>query len=126
MDYLGLLALGGFVGAVVTYGLKFIDGFGSFAQAVTIILAAALSGTVVLFLDRFAHKTSALGAYSVGLLVALMWAYATVAVEHIKSDNSSLRLLGWAHMLGVVLITVAAAALVVPSAFREAWAVQAH
>ena len=38
MDYLGLLALGGFVGAIVTYGLKFIDGFSSFAQAITIIL----------------------------------------------------------------------------------------
>ena len=32
MDYLGLLALGGFVGAIVSYGLKFIDGFSSFGR----------------------------------------------------------------------------------------------
>ena len=121
MDYLGLLALGGFVGAIVTYGLKFIDGFSSFAQAITIILAAALSGTAIVFLDRFTNKTSALGAYCVGLLVALMWAYARVAVDNIKSDNSSLRLLGWAHIVGVVVVTAVAAALVLPSAFREAW-----
>ena len=102
--------------------MKFIDGFSSFAQAITIILAAALSGTAIVFLDRFTNKASAFGAYSVGLLVALMWAYAKVAVDHIKSDNPSLRLLGWAHIVGVVLVTVAAAALVLPSAFREAWA----
>jgi hypothetical protein len=121
VDYLGLFSLGAFVGAIVTYGLRFIDGFSSFAQAVTLILAAALSGTSIVFLDRFANKTPALGAYAVGLMVALMWAYAKVGVENITSENPSLRVLGWAHIVGVVIVSVAAAALVLPGAYREVW-----
>ena len=121
MDYLGLFCLGAFVGAIVTYGLKFISGFGTFAQAVTLIMAAALSGTAILFVDKFAGSIVALGAYTVGLLVAQVWAFAAVAMENIKSDNPSLRLLGWVHVVGVITITLIAVALVLPPAFREMW-----
>jgi hypothetical protein len=119
VDFLGLFSLGAFVGAIVTNGLRFIDGFGSFAQAVTLILAAALSGTSIVFLDRFANRTNALGAYAVGLMIALMWTYAKVGVDNISSGNPSLRILGWAHIIGVVIATIVAAALILPMAFRR-------
>ena len=121
MDYLGLFALGAFVGAVVTYGLQFIKGYSDFTKGVVTILAAALSGSATAFLDRFSNHTKALGAYSVGLLIALMWAYAAVAVAHIQSADRGLRLLGWAHICGAVLASLTAAALVLPPAFRETW-----
>ena len=122
MDYLGLLALGGFVGAIATYGLRFIESFETFAKALTTIFTAVLSGTVILFLDRFTNVGKALGAYSVGLLLALMWAYVGSAVDNIGSKNASLRLLGWGHIFGVVIVSIVAAALVLPPAFREVWA----
>jgi hypothetical protein len=121
MDYLGLLSLGGFVGAVVTYGLRFVEGFKVFTQAVATILAAALSGTAIAFLDRFTEHTKALGAYSVGLVIALMWAYSKVAVDNLRSEHKSIRILGVLHLAGMMLATGAALALVLPRAFRDAW-----
>ena len=94
MDYLGLFSLGAFVGAVVSYGLQFIKSYTDFAKGVVTILTAALSGSATAFLDRFSNHTKALGAYSVGLLIALMWAYAAVVVTHIRSTDGGLRLLG--------------------------------
>ncbi|MGA7814530.1 hypothetical protein [Caballeronia sp.] len=121
MDFLGLFALGGFVGSIVTYGLRFVQGYDVFVRSITTILAAALSGTAIVFIDRFSAHTSALGAYCVGLVIALMWAYSRIAVEHIGSDKPEIRLLGWAHIFGMVLSSVIAAALVLPPAFRDAW-----
>jgi hypothetical protein len=118
MDYLGMLCLGGFVGGIVTYGLHLIERFDTFARAVTTILAAALSGSVILFIDKF-NTGKALGAYCVGLLVALMWAFGNVALRNVQSKNPSLRILGWAHIVGVVVVTLVVAALFLPSAFRE-------
>ena len=120
LDYLGMFALGGFVGALVTFGLRFITGFPTFAKALTMILGAALSGTVLLFIERL-DSGRALGAYCVGLLIALMWAYARLAITHIKSTDRGLKVLGWAHIVGVVLATLVALALVLPPAFREMW-----
>ncbi|MGE4070720.1 MAG: hypothetical protein AB7E72_06045 [Lysobacterales bacterium] len=123
MDYLGLFALGGFVGALATYGLKFIKDFTVFTKALTIIVTSALSGSVILFLDRFAQATSALGAYSVGLLVALMWAYASSAVEQLHSQDRTIKLLGIAHIAACVLVSLVATALFLPPAFREVWGI---
>ena len=120
MDYLGMFALGGFVGSLVTFGLRFIGNFPTFAKALTMILGAALSGTVLLFIDRL-DTGRAMGAYCVGLLISLMWSYARVAMDNLKSSSPAFRALGWAHIVGVVLATLVAAALVLPPAFVEVW-----
>lgn len=119
MDYLGLFALGGFVGAVATYGLQFIKDYAAFWKALTVILSATLSGAVVVFLDRFTQAGKALGAYSVGLLLALMWAYTGTAVENMKSTNKTIRLLGIGHVAACVLASLIVAALFLPPAFRD-------
>lgn len=124
MDYLGLLCLGAFVGTIVTYGMHFITNWDSAAKAMTAILAAALSGASVAFLDHFSKHTEAVGAYCVGLLIALTWLYASVALANIRSDLPSLRLLGWLHLAGVVVINLVAAALVLPPAFRQMWSIR--
>ena len=122
MDFLGLFALGVFVGCVATYGLQFISTYRNFAQGLTVILAATLSGTVVLFLDRFAQVGKALGAYSLGLLIALLLVYVPIALANIKSSQASIRWLGLAHIAACVLASLVAVALVLPPAFREVWA----
>ncbi len=123
MDYLGFFALGGFVGGIVTYGLHSIKGYANFEKAIIIILAAALNGPVVLFIDKI-HSGQALSTYCVGLLIALMWAYATVALKNLRNKNPSLRQLGRLHIIGVVLATLISAALVIPPAFRDTWTLE--
>ena len=120
MDFLGLFCLGAFIGALVTYGLQFVSGLQNWQQLLATIIAAVFTGAVIAFVDRF-RTSPALGAYPVGLLVALMWTYANVAVNHIKSPDKHLKMLGWGHIGAATLISVVAAALMLPPAFREAW-----
>jgi hypothetical protein len=120
MDYLGLFCLGAFIGALVTYGLKFVSGLAAWQQMLATIIAAVFTGAVVTFVDRF-KNSPALGAYAVGLLIALMWAYANVAIDNIRSPTRGLQLLGWSHIAGAALASVVAAALVLPPAFQQAW-----
>jgi hypothetical protein len=120
MDYLGLFCLGSFIGALVTYGLQFAQGLAAWQQMLATIIAAVFTGAVITFVDRF-KNSPALGAYAIGLLVALMWAYAKVGVENIRSPLQSVQLLGWGHIGSAVLVSAVAAALVIPPAFRQAW-----
>jgi hypothetical protein len=120
MDHLGLLCLGGFIGALVTFGLQFVHQLSAWQSLLATIIAAVFTGGVIAFVDRFRHSP-ALGAYGVGLLIALMWSYSKVGIEDIKSPLVPLQLLGWAHIGGTALATLVAAALVLPPAFRDAW-----
>ena len=120
MDYLGLFCLGGFIGALVTYGLQFAQALATWQQMLATIIAAVFTGAVITFIERF-KNSPALGAYSVGLLVALMWAYAKTAVENVRSPDQAVQMLGWGHIIGAILVSVVAAALVLPPAFHDAW-----
>jgi Kef-type K+ transport system membrane component KefB len=120
MDYLGLFCLGSFIGALVTYGLQFVNGLENWQQLLATIIAAVFTGAVITFVDRF-KNSPALGAYAIGLLVALLWAYAKTGVDNIKSVEQALQWLGWLHIGGSTLISIAAAALFLPPAFRETW-----
>ena len=121
MDYLGLLCLGGSIGALAAFGLQFVTRVETWQQMLTTVIAAALAGTVLLFIDRF-RSTKALGSYCVDLLLALMWAYANVAIANVKSPDPSIQLLGWLDIGATTLVSIVAAALVPPPAFRDAWA----
>jgi len=72
MDFLGLFSLGAFIGALVTFGLQFVEGNEGFAlwqKLLATVIASVFTGAVVAFLERF-RDSEALGAYGVGLLVA--------------------------------------------------------
>ena len=120
MDYLGLFCLGAFVGALVTYGLPFVQGLGDWRTLLATIIAAVFTGVVIAFVDRF-RTSKAIGTYAVGLLVALMWAYSRTAVALIKGSNDAVQILGWAQLAGTVVVTAIALALVLPPAFRDVW-----
>lgn len=124
MDYLGLFCLGClgcFIGALVTYGLPFVNAVQSWQSFIATIIAAVFTGVVIAFVDRF-RTSKAVGAYAVGLLVALMWAYSSTAVKLIRDTTDNVfPILGWAQLAGTVVVTVVAVALVLPPAFRDAW-----
>ena len=120
MDYLGLLCLGTFVGAIATRGLEFATGLETWQQMLTVIFSATFTSAAVAFIDRF-RSARAFGAYSVGLLVALLWAYAGTALQNVTSEDETRRLLGWLQIAGVSTVTLLAAALFMPPAFKELW-----
>lgn len=141
MDMLGLFSLGCFVGTLATFGLRFIKDAETWKQGLTTMIASTLSGTAILFVERF-RTSGALGAYSLGLLIALLWTYSDEAVYKINAqtpqtdatdpnaakntapgmmESFSFKFLGYAHLVFIVIASLIALALVLPPAFRDVW-----
>src|SRR5262249_10453111 len=119
MYYVGLFSLGCFVGTLATFGLKFMTDAETWKQGLATMITATLAGSAALFVERF-RTSDALGAYCVGLLIALMWTYSDVAVKNMKSTDPTSKILGWLQLTGIVLVSAMAAVLVLPTAFCEA------
>jgi hypothetical protein len=107
MDYLGLFCLGGFVGAIATIGIRFVNDLNNWGKLLGLVLPAVLSGVAVVFVDKFKYSP-ALGCYPLGLLVSLLWAYSPEAITRIQSGKPSNSRLGFAHLAAAIVITAAA------------------
>lgn len=120
--YLGMLAAGAFVGGLLTLGLDLIQGWATYQKVITFVLSAAFSGVVFNFIGYAGGQKvgNGLFMYPVGLLLALMWFQVPAATANIRGTEGVLHLLGWGHLIALVVITLIAAALVLPPAFREA------
>jgi hypothetical protein len=114
-----MLALGGFVGALLTLGIAHIDNYSSFKKVVMTILGAAFSGVVMKFAEKLGGSSSggAFFMYPVGLLLSLFWLYAAVLVKLAIAPKT--RLFGVSGIVGLVLSTVAAVAFTFPPALKE-------
>jgi hypothetical protein len=120
--YLGMLSLGGFVGALLTLGVNHIDGYSTFAKLVATVLGGSFSGVVMQFVDKHLggkKMGSARFIYPVGLLLALFWLYVPALVDLATSETT--KWIGRSGIVGVVLATLVALLLVLPPAFKEAW-----
>ncbi len=51
----------------------------------------------------------ALFAYPIGLLLALLWYYVRMSLLNLGSDNKNVKLVAFAHIAGVTIMTLAAA-----------------
>lgn len=129
MEYLGLLTLGTFLGAIAAIGVRYIDSVESWQKVLLAILPAVLSGVALAFVDRFKYSP-ALGAYPLGLVVAFLWTYGDVAARNFSGlpidpkDPTSggyrgQRLIGCLHLLASTLATLAALAMVSPPAIKQ-------
>lgn len=129
MDYLGLLTLGAFVGAIAALGVRYIDSVENWQKVLLAILPAILSGVAIAFVDRFKYSP-ALGAYPLGLVVAFLWTYSDVAVKNIarlptdpKNANTGgyigQRAIGVLHLLASSIATLAALAIALPPAIKQ-------
>jgi asparagine N-glycosylation enzyme membrane subunit Stt3 len=116
MDILGLFCLGCFLGSIAVVGLRFMNTQGTWVQGLATTITATLSGTAVLFIKEF-H--AAIGAYPIGLLIALLWVYVPDAITKISSSKKTDKAIGWLHLVGVVVVNFVAAAIVVPPAWSE-------
>ncbi|HTV81022.1 MAG TPA: hypothetical protein VME18_00095 [Acidobacteriaceae bacterium] len=123
MAYVGLLALGLFVGSVAVLGFK--QAQNDFVKGGPAILGAALSGVAMVFLERFLPKGTAADAvymYPIGLLVAVPWFYLPEIIEFgVGSAEAQLRhrALMTLAIIGTVAITALAATLSFVPEFRQ-------
>jgi len=113
MSYIGIFTLGLFVGWIVVQILK--EPVVS-QKAVAFILSAALGGVGIGAVDYFGGHTlgDALFTYPIGLVISLLWFYSYNAVEYITAQKPSLKVLGWAQLVGIVAATFVALSLVLP------------
>ena len=119
MDYVGLFCLGIFVGSIAVVGLQYMTSASKWKQGLTAIIVATLSGTAILFVDRY-KSSPAVGAYPMGLLIALIWGYIYVATANMLHIDRKRKILGWLHLAGAVTATLLASALIFPFAWAAA------
>lgn len=125
MDYLGLFCLGVFVGTIATLGVKYINDVSEWQKVLAAVLPAVLSGVAIAFVDRFKYAPS-LGAYPLGLVAALMWAYSDVGVKNFTcGENKGTKAIGFLHLLAASLVTISSAVLVLVPALKQVHAEQA-
>jgi hypothetical protein len=112
MAFAGMLALGIFVGGIVTLGLKLAgNSTADFIKIMGAVLTATFSGVVIEYMSKFsAIASDSKGAqsffmYPIGLLVALLWLYFDAVW---KQENSFVR---YGGVFAIVLITIVAALL---------------
>lgn len=67
MLWLGMCALGAFVGYVVTFGLVRITDWSKPLNVISGILSAVVGGSIFLFIERMGGDHSALALYPIGL-----------------------------------------------------------
>jgi hypothetical protein len=82
MEYVGFLCLGLFVGCVAVLGFQ--QAQTNFTKGATAILAAALGGVAIGFVDKLipvASSRDSIFMYPVGLFVAIPWIYMRTIVE---------------------------------------------
>ena len=120
-DNLGYFALGAFVGTVTSHAIRFATDMTTSVNAIAVIIPAALGGTAMTFLQFSGKADHGMASYSMGLLIALMWVRAGIALDNIKADDIRLRRLGWAHLVSVVAASGFSAWLFVPGAISESY-----
>ena len=129
MDYLGLLALGAFLGSVSALGVRYINSVDTWQKVLLAILPAVLSGVTIAFVDRFKYSP-AIGCYPLGLVVAFLWIYSDIAVKNIAKIPTDAnvpssggfkgqRAIGVLHLAASTLATLAALAIALPPAVAQ-------
>jgi hypothetical protein len=110
MEYVGLLCLGAFVGAIATIGLRRLDPLADWRRVVAVIMPALLAGMAMVFVDRFRYSP-AFGAFPLGLLVSLLWTTIDSALERTKATLAPARATGWVHIVTAAVLAVASTVL---------------
>ena len=121
MGYLGMLALGAFVGSLVCIAIRKMINWKDPVKVLTALLSAALAGSAFTFIQKTFGTDPNQGAiymYPVGLLWSLTWLYADQAVEHISSAQHSKKVIGWLHVAGIILSTALVLLLLLSESFR--------
>jgi hypothetical protein len=113
MDKLGMLALGAFVGGVLSLGLPLTKTLSvdEFRKVAIFVLGSAFTGPVFVLIGYFGGSKlgEALFAYPIGLGLSLLWFYVRMSLENIRNADRNLKILGWLHVGAITFVTLVAA-----------------
>lgn len=118
MDYLGLFCLGAFVGSFAAAAFRSFSADGDWLKVLASVLPAIFAATVLLVVDKF-NNSPAFGCYPLGLLVALLWLYSDRAIARMSGGDSRAAMLGVAHLLVALLLSIVACIFVSVPAYRQ-------
>lgn len=115
MDYLGLLCLGLFAGALGLIALRQFGTSGGWSNTLATAIPVILAACLVVALNRFRHSPG-VAMFPIGLFLALLWGYVDLSVQRIDSTSRVQRLLGFGQLIATVVLSVAAfvAGIVIP------------
>jgi hypothetical protein len=118
MGTLGMTALGVFIGAVITIGIRQIKDWSKLRQLLTTLISAALAGAAFTFIQYVGESGlgTAIFFYPVGLVLGLGWANAPAAAENLRSNKP---LIGWLHIVGLAALTFFVVAVLFSPSFRS-------
>jgi len=121
MSYVGLLALGIFVGTLLCIAVRKTTNWSDAVKVIIALLGAALSGTVFTFIDKILGSSlgKAVFMYPVGLAWSLLWLFSEHAIGNVKDSNENLRIIGWLHITGMIIATVLVLMLLLSEGFRN-------
>jgi hypothetical protein len=112
VDKLGMLALGAFVGGVLSLGLPLTTALATeeFKKIAVFVLGSAFTGPVFTLIGYFGGSQlgDALFAYPIGLCLALLWFYVRMSMENIRSADKTLKWIARLHIAAITIVTLAA------------------
>lgn len=108
MSYYGLLALGIFIGAVITISIQKNTNWKNTGSFIMTVIGAISTGGIFTLIEFLGGNElgDALFMYPIGLLLGLMWVFAKSATDNIKSTQKSAWILGVLHLIGIGIISI--------------------
>jgi hypothetical protein len=76
------------------------------------VLSTAIAGPIFTWIGKLGGASKlgeALFAYQIGLLLALLWYYVRMSLLNLGSNNKNVKLVAFAHIVGVTIMTLVAA-----------------
>jgi hypothetical protein len=115
MENLGMLSLGSFAGGVLCLGLPLKPEDFKIEELMKVtlfVLSTAIAGPIFTWIGKLGGASKlgeALFAYPIGLLLALLWYYVRMSLLNLGSNNKNVKLVAFAHIVGVTIMTLVAA-----------------
>lgn len=124
MPTFGMLALGVFMGSIITFGIRGTTDWKNLEKTLGILISVAFSGGLFAFFTMVQKlggnlPGDALFMYPVGLVLGTGWVQAIAIPDLVGSEKRGVQLLGWLHAAGLVIITLMSLALLFSQSFRD-------
>jgi len=114
-----MLAMGVFVGLLVTQGMDYAKDIETYKKILTVVLSSSFGGVVVAYIGKQLDKKEAIPMYPVGLLLGYVWLQIPKLAALIIGGSTLSFWLGVLGMVGSLILTIVAVAVIVIERLRR-------